>query len=273
MKRLNLIRSALSGFSCVLLALLVFAACDTRIFEPDDRVDSTNYSATESFSYEFPVDNKTRFVLDAINGQVHVVGVPNATAVRIRGERRVESESEADAMAHLNEVGVRVTDRQDEIFVQTFQPDDTHGRNYVVVYQVVIPRTWKFHLDHVNGIVTVDSLNNDVSVQLVNGNLQIGAIYGSFHAEVVNGQVTGNLTLPLQGTCKTSTVNGLIALSIPRTTTAEFSAQVTNGNIHVTNLAINNMISTPHSLQGKLGDGQGTISLSTVNGNISVSGF
>jgi hypothetical protein len=253
--------------------MLVFDACGTRIFEPNDQVDSTNFSATESFAYEIPAKDQTRFVLDAVNGQVHVVGAPEVTAIRIWGERRVESESEADATAHLDEVGVRITDSRDEIFVQTLQPDNSHGRNYVVTYQVVIPRTWKFFLDHVNGIVTVDSLNNDVSVQLVNGNLQFSAIYGSLHAEVVNGQVTGNLTLPPLGTCKTSTVNGLIALSIPRTTTAEFSAQVTNGNIHVTNLALNNMVSTPHSVQGKLGDGQGTISLSTVNGNISVSGF
>lgn len=273
MRNILMRRNAAGIFLFILLNLIIFTACGVRIIEPDDRVDNTNYAATESFSFDIAVKNQTRLALGAINGPVDVVGVPNAATARIWGERRVESESAADAKAHLKELEVRVSDRQDEISVQTLQPDDTHGRNYVVVYHLRIPQAWKLSLGHVNGAVTIDSLNNDVSVKLVNGDVQVREMYGNLTAEVINGQVTGNLTLPLQGTCKASTVNGLITLSIPRTTTAEFSAAVTNGNIHVTNLALNNMVSTPQSLRGKLGNGQGTISLSTVNGNISVSGF
>lgn len=273
MRNIFMRRNAAGIFLVVLLSLFAFTACDVRVTDPDDRVANTNYAATESFSFAIAVKNQTRLVLGAINGPVDVVGVPNAVTARIWGERRVESESATDAKARLNDLEVRVSDRQDEISVQTLQPDDTHGRNYIVVYHLRIPQTWKLSLGHVNGAVTIDSLNNDVSVKLVNGNVQVREIYGNLTAEVINGQVTGNLTLPVQGTCKASTVNGLITLSIPRTTTAEFSAAVTNGNIQVTNLALDNMVSTPQSVRGKLGNGQGTIALSTVNGNISVNGF
>jgi len=273
MKRINLIRNAALIFPFVLLSLAAFIACDVRVIDSDDNVANTDFSAAESFSFEIAVKNQTRLNLNAINGPIDVIGVPGATTAKIFGERRVESESEADAKAHLKDLEVRVTDRQDEISVQTLQPDNSHGRNYKVVYHLRLPNTWKFNVDHVNGAVTIDSLKNDLSVKLVNGSVQLREIFGSVSAELVNGQLTGKLGLPLQGTCRITTVNGQILLTIPKSTTAEFSAAMTNGDINLSNLSLNNSVSTPKSLRGKLGGGQGTISLSTVNGNISVTGF
>jgi len=48
---------------------------------------------------------------------------------------------------------------------------------------------------------------------------------------------------------------------------------VTNGTIRLSNLVLSNSVSTPGSLTGILGSGQGTISLTTVNGGIYVTGF
>src|SRR5574342_916190 len=163
MRNIRVRRNAACIFVIVLLSLSAVTSCNVRVTEPNDRVANTNYSATESFSFDIAVKNQTRLELGAINGPVDVVGVPNATTARIWGERRVESESEADAKARLNDLEVRVTDSQNEISVQTLQPDDTHGRNYKVVYHLRIPQTWKLSLGHVNGIVAIDSLNNDVS--------------------------------------------------------------------------------------------------------------
>jgi DUF4097 and DUF4098 domain-containing protein YvlB len=273
MKRINLTRSAELIFLSVLLCLLAITACDIRVNDTNDNVANTNFFAAEPFSFEIAVKNQTRLNLTAINGPIDVIGVAGATTAKIFGERRVESESEADAKAHLKELEVRVSDRQNEIAVNTIQPDNAHGRNYKVTYHIRIPSAWKFAVDHVNGIVLIDSLRNDVSLKVVNGSVQLREITGSVDAELVNGQLTGKLWLPVQGTCKMATVNGQILLTIPKTTTAEFSAAVTNGDISLSNLLLNNSVSTPKSLRGKLGDGQGTISLSTVNGNISVSGF
>ena len=273
MKRINLTRNATSLFLFVLLSLAAFIACDVRVIDSDNNVANTNFFAVESFSFEIAVKNQTRLNLTVINGPVDVIGVAGATTAKIFGERRIESASAADAKAHLKELEVRVTDRQDEISVNTIQPDNTHGRNYKTVYHLRLPNTWKFNVDHVNGIVTIDSLKNDVSLKVTNGSVQLREIFGSVVAELVNGQLTGKLGLPVQGTCKMTTVNGQILLTIPKTTTADFSAAVTNGDINLSNLALQNSVSTPKSLRGKLGDGQGTISLSTVNGNISVDGF
>jgi hypothetical protein len=189
MKRIQLSKNAALIFLLVVLCLVFMTACDVRVIDSDDNVANNNFFAVETFSFEIAVKNQTRLNFEAINGPVDVVGVPNAATARIWGERRVESESEADAKAHLKDLEVRLTERQDELSVKTIQPDNSRGRNYKVVYHLRIPNAWKLRLDHVNGMVTIDSL------------------------------------------------------------------------------------STPNSLRGKMGDGQGTITLSTVNGNISVNGF
>ncbi len=271
MKNMRLHRSAALIFPFVLLSLIAFTACG--IFDPDDKVDNTNFYAAESFSFEIAVKNQTRLNLGAIDGPVNVSGMRNAATALIWGERRIESESFADARAHLKELEAHVTDRQDEISVQTLQPNNTHGRNYKVTYHLRIPNTWKLSVGQVNGSLMIDSLYNDVSVKIANGSMLLTGIFGSFIAELSNGQLTGDLHLPLQGTCKITTINGRILLIIPKSTTAEFSASVTNGNIGLSNLSLQDPMSTPNSLRGKIGDGQGTISLATINGNIIVSGF
>jgi DUF4097 and DUF4098 domain-containing protein YvlB len=273
MKRIQLSKNAALIFLLVVLCLVFMTACDVRVIDSDDNVANNNFFAAETFSFEIAVKNQTRFNLEAINGPVDVVGVPNAATARIWGERRVQSESEADAKAHLKDLEVRLTERQDELSVKTIQPDNSRGRNYKVVYHLRIPSAWKLNVDHVNGTVTIDSLKNDVSVKVINGTVQLREILGSVSAEAVIGQINGKLALPPQGTCKISTVNGQILLTIPKTTSADFFASVTNGDINLANVPLNNSVSTPKSLRGRMGDGQGTITLSTVNGNISVSGF
>lgn len=70
-----------------------------------------------------------------------------------------------------------------------------------------------------------------------------------------------------------ATVNGNISLSIPDDTSAELLAQVTNGNISTSGLVLQNQVVTGTSLRGTLGAGDGQITLGTVNGNITATGF
>jgi len=89
----------------------------------------------------------------------------------------------------------------------------------------------------------------------------------------VNGQITAKITLPLNGNIGMANVNGNIDLEIPTNTSAEFSAGLVNGNITITNLVLQNQVSSSTSLTGTLSNGEGTIALTTVNGNISATGF
>jgi DUF4097 and DUF4098 domain-containing protein YvlB len=91
--------------------------------------------------------------------------------------------------------------------------------------------------------------------------------------DLINGDIDGKVTLPLDGTIHMGITNGSIDLDIPQNTSAEFTAGVTNGSISVSNLELRNRVETSKSLTGTLGDGRGTISLNTTNGNIMVTEF
>ena len=98
-------------------------------------------------------------------------------------------------------------------------------------------------------------------------------IYGSVAVELVNGDIDSKVTLPLDGTIAMGVANGDIELDIPKNTSAQFASSVVNGEITVSNLNIQNKVETSKSVSGTCGDGRGTINLSTVNGDINVTGF
>jgi hypothetical protein len=110
-------------------------------------------------------------------------------------------------------------------------------------------------------------------VNNANGEVTIIGIIGSAFVNVANGTIKSGVTLPLHGTIDLNMGNGNINLAIPTHTSAGFSAMVSIGSISVSNLVLQNEVSTPTSRRGKIGNGQGTISLGTGNGHIRVSGF
>jgi DUF4097 and DUF4098 domain-containing protein YvlB len=211
--------------------------------------------AQESFSYEVNVSGHTRLRLEGINGEVTVTGVDGQASVTIEGERRVESNSSSDAEAHLRELEVQVDESGNEIFVETIQPRDSEGRNYIVNYRISVPKDMEVMLGHING------------------NIYLRDLSGSSLADLVNGRIEGRLSLPPDGLIDISTVNGTLDLDIPTDTSARVAANVVNGSIHVHNLSLTDSTSTKTSLRGTLGSGRGRIDLNAVNGTIDVTGY
>lgn len=285
------IKTRLIASGLVLVSLWAFTACDiTSITDPRDDAGG-NATAVESFSFTVNVANQNRFRIEGINGLIDIVGVPGAATVEIRGERRVRSKSEDDARNYLRNLEVRVTDSNNEVFVKTVQPHETHGRNLEAIYYIRIPADWETIANNANGNVLVDSLASKVSIALANGNVQmqeisgnlaigltngnvsLAAITGGTLVSLVNGNIAAGVTLPQNAACEMNTVNGTIALRIPQSTSARFSAEVTNGTINLTGLVMHDTITSPKSVSGRLAEGRGRIALKTVNGNIGVTGL
>jgi len=261
------------------LTLIVFislSSCDSNrfIFNSDnENVDNTNFIAKESFLFEVDVKNHTQVRLDAINGNIEILGSASATSVTITGERRVGSESTADAEEYLTKLEIRVTETANIVLVETIQPDKTHGRNFVVDYKITLPENLELEADNINGNMAIENIKNNVDVDNVNGNIDLKDIVGNTSADVVNGLIRAKVTMPQNGNIDMGTVNGNIELEIPLNTSADFSANVTNGAIQILNLTLQNEVATTRSLRGMLGNGEGTIKTNTVNGNINTTGF
>jgi DUF4097 and DUF4098 domain-containing protein YvlB len=213
------------------------------------------FSTKQDFSQEMQVENHMRMRLEAVNGEIVITGQPDATSVIVTAELCVSShESQQDAEARLEQLEVLVTDLSDEIVVETLQPDNTEGRQYVVNYTITVPSNLEVDVNQVNGAIRVEDTTNSVFVNVVNGSLD------------------STVSLPPNGQIRLSMVNGDVDLRLPTSTSAELSAFVDNGTITWDNLDLLDAVHTNQSLTGTLGSGAGVIWLETTNGSIDVIG-
>ncbi len=250
----------------------VAAAGCTDIVSSIDDVDNTNFEAFATFSFTLDVTTQTQFRLEGINGNMTVTGDPDATTVEVSGERRVGSNSTADAEAHLPNLRVEVDERSSEFVVRTVQPNNTRGRSYQVTYEVTAPASMVQSIANVNGNIVASGVSSDVAVGNVNGNVTTIGLFGDLSVGLVNGNVVADVTLPPSGDVALATVNGNVSLTVPQNVSAEFEATWVNGGATISNLTLQNQQITETSIRGVFGGGDGTINVGLTNGSITVTG-
>jgi len=252
------------------LATHALVACD------GDNGDLTgpccDAEASASFNFQLDATGRVQFRLIGVNGRMLVTGVSAGEQFIVRGERRVESSSQADAEARLNDLQVDITETANEIVVRTVQPTNTGGRNFTVDYELLVPERLVANITNVNGEITVDDFDSGAFVTNVNGLVIVRDIEGDTAVSLVNGNIDAELRIEDDGSIDLVNVNGNIDLDIPVDTDAQLSATLANGTITVINLVVQNQVSSPTSLTGTLGDGDGTIRLESTNGSITITG-
>ncbi len=262
----------LSIFFLILATGAVLTTSCTTVIEPDP-FDDRSYRAESTFSFTIGADDKTKLELNSINGNVSVIGVADAENVIIAGTKIVKSDDEMDAETYLKNLRVSLAESGNTLFVASEQPDDTHGRDVQINYEIQVPAAWATAIDNINGNIQLDSLDGEILGNVNNGNLYIGHLGSRAYLNVTNGQITGNIVLPQNGELNSKVTNGQILLNVPKTTSAQLTAKVTNGTVNVTGLSVSNMVGNQKAIQGTLGTGAGKIDLTSENGNISVVGY
>ena len=235
----------------------------------------TIFEEKEPFSFEVTVGNHDQFKLLGVNSEITITGESGADSVMITAIKIVQSSISAlDAKEHLQELEVDWESVANAVSVETIQPKDTAERNYRVDYTITLPKYFKIQVNSANAVVSLNSIENDVTVNIANGEVTLLNIYGSALVHLANGAIDSEVALPLQGTIDLKVATGGdIHLAIPINTSAEFYANTLFGNINVSSsFVFQDEVKTSTSLSGTLGSGQGMISLGTM-GDISVSGF
>ena len=231
------------------------------------------FSMKKTFEAEVPVENHTSVNLEAISGEVVVTGNSDADTVTVTARIIVGSDSLEDAKLNLDDVEILVTDSVNEILIQTVQPGNLKGRKYTVEYDIIVPSSLEVMATQDNGKIEILDIENSVDVSNTNGDVLLSNIAGGVMAVVDNGSIAGTVFLPVGQTIDLSTNNGNLELNISTSTSAKFSASVVNGQISVTDLDFTDVVNTKQRRDGVIGDGEGTIELSTTNGNIELIGF
>jgi DUF4097 and DUF4098 domain-containing protein YvlB len=247
------------------VGLLILGGCDDQITEPNFE------TASEPFSLGVALSTQTRLRVEAINGTVVVNGGSQSDSLSVVGVRQVGSRTSLeDAEMRLAGLQVDLQVQGDDVVVATLQPADTEGRNYIVDYEVTLPRSFQVVITSANGTIRVASIQSTVTVAHANGQIDLADIVGSVDAGLANGEIVAGVTLPLDGTINLQIANGDIELSIPTTTSAQFSASVGNGDIVVSGVELRDPVRTSSSLTGTLGSGRGVITLGAGNGTITL---
>ena len=219
-------------------------------------------------------DNHIRVTVAAVSGEVVVTGESGAQQVKVTARLYVTSDSQEDAELHLDDLDILVTDDTNEILIQTVQPQNINGREYRVEYDIIVPDSFVVVASQVNGSIAILDIQNNIDVSNENGDVLLSGVTGGVTAHVENGRIEGSVVLPVNEGIDLSVINGGLDLSIPKSTSAVFSATVDmNGEIIVSDLEFAESTHTPMALTGTLGNGEGFVVLSTVNGNIEIMGF
>jgi hypothetical protein len=145
-----------------------------------------------------------------------------------------------------------------------------HADDVQVDFTVKVPAGAYFRASNVNGAVRAHGLDGPVKLETVNGACDLET-RGQGEATTVNGAVHATVgRLGSGDQARFKTVNGAITLRLPADTNAEVSASTVNGGIHTDFPITVSGGFGPRHLHGTLGKGGGQLTLSTVNGAISL---
>lgn len=148
----------------------------------------------------------------------------------------------------------------------------TRDNDVVVDYTVKLPPGVRFAPRTVNGSVIATGLRSDVDASSVNGNVRIQTT-GLAHAKSVNGSIEAAMGLAYwNGSLEFKTVNGSIDLTLPAGTNAEVHTSSMSGSL-VSDfpLTMNGQLEGKGKrMDGRIGAGGPDLTLSTVNGAITL---
>jgi hypothetical protein len=223
------------------------------------------FAYDETFHHVYPLSAGGSFVLENVNGSVHVDGWD-------RDEVEVSAVKTGTNEFHdVQQVKIEVDNsKPGQIEVHTLYPKG-EGAEVAVEYHVHVPyRVLLGRIGTVNGSVIVRGVEGGGELRSVNGNIEVSNSSGRFSEKTTNGDIRLELHQLLEGgPMNLETVNGSVLLGLPAGAKADLKVLSMNGDVY-SELPVPRISGalTPHAFKAKLGNGGGEISVRTVNGGI-----
>ncbi len=132
-----------------------------------------------------------------------------------------------------------------------------------------VPRELKITLETVNGAINLRGTSGSASLESVNGSINLAQVQGAIKLETVNGGIRGEALDSRGQALSAESVNGGIDLQVAGLK-GRLKATTVNGGIHFKPAGAQDVEIKPHKVTATFPGGNETISLSTVNGGISL---
>lgn len=220
---------------------------------------------TDVFDRTLPLSAGASVSLTNVNGSIAVEGW-DREAIEIQAVKTAKRSASALAL-----VGIDIDSEPGRLSISTVYPQGT-DIEVSVDYTIHVPRRVVLQqLATVNGTVHVSGVQAQGELRSVNGDIDVASSEGAFSAHTTNGGVHVELLrLASSDALSLSTVNGSVALVLPRNAAASLDARSLNGNFH-SDLPITLLSAySPHGIRGRLNSGGAPVQLRTVNGTIRV---
>jgi hypothetical protein len=250
------------------LILLPGCGKDSSISNPG----SNRFSAEDTVFFSLDASTQSEFNIEGISGKIEITGISGSDSIVVTAVKRVWSETVSDAEDHLQFIDVNVHSLVNEINVRTVQPADTYNRNYQVEYEISLPSDMMIMVDQTSGLVAVETHGGRIAIMNISGTVSLNDINGNVYVNQISGVIIGDITLPPNGTIDMVNTAGTINLTVPQSSSADFTASVTSGSIDISDLILQDGEFSPNYVHGILGGGDGTISLTVTSGLIIVDG-
>jgi hypothetical protein len=127
--------------------------------------------------------------------------------------------------------------------------------------------------------ISVESKSGDIRIEDVRGNVNVRTANGDVRVkesacttlslESVSGDIDVDLTEPVSGTINIRTVNGDASLSIPSGSDCRVTLSTLRGDVSC-DAELEEKVKADHRITGRLGSGTGSVDVSAVNGDVSL---
>lgn len=232
---------------------------------------SLSAKVTEEETFSYKLNEGGRLSVSNVNGSIKVTGGRGDTV-------EIVAIKKADDQDTLDEIEIEITQSADSIVIETELPDsgkwfNRNGNSGEVTYQIITPANVNLDsVETVNGSVDVSGVSGNVVAESVNGHIELEDLAADASMSTVNGGISASFAvLSGQQSVKAETVNGKIALRLPRDADVDVSADTLNGSISGQDFGLKTDKGFVGSdLNGKIGNGSARLNLDTVNGSIKI---
>jgi hypothetical protein len=239
------------------LAVLPFALVAACSFQ--------RFSASKVVDYGLPTGDVQRLLCQSHNGDITVIGDAAATEITVHAEITARAGSQAEADALLHQLDVRRDVADGSLTVAGNGPQTGWTESSVFAFTITLPPATALELLSHNGELRLQGTAGDVQAETHNGGIT-GDVAGSRLTAVTHN---GDVRLALRGAPREAGVethNGEVVIDLAATPGLRIEAATHNGRI--CDLPLQETTRKDNRLSGRLGDGKGTLRVTTHNGDV-----